>query len=81
VTALDIQALAGMNTSGTVFYKALCERTEALNMAAVAAAKHHDDARKIAADMENVRRSASRLESLVDRLDEYTRRIESSLSH
>jgi hypothetical protein len=70
-----------MNESASFFYKALRERTECLKDSAVAAAQHHEDARIIAVEMENVQHSARRLEALVDRLDEYTRRMEQDLSH
>jgi Biogenesis of lysosome-related organelles complex-1 subunit 2 len=81
VTTLDIRALAGMNESASFFYKALRERTESLKDSAVAATQHHKDAHIIAVEMENVQHSARRLEALVDRLDEYTRRMEQNLTH
>lgn len=79
VSNLDLNALAGMNDSATVFYRGLAERMEGVSNASQHAFSHADNARRVSHDMESVSAAAKRLEALVERLDEYTIQLESRL--
>lgn len=80
MAAIDIDTVAHMNASTSTFYEGMNERIGALVVAADKVQAHAADAKKFASDMTALLQKARRLEALVDRLNDYTRRQESALS-
>lgn len=81
MASIDLDALAGMNNSATVFYAGMNERTARLSDAAESVHCHAGDAQRVARDMKLILQKALRLEALVDKLDEYSQRQEAELSY
>lgn len=79
VSAIDINAVAGMNQSAKTFYAGMNERLGDLVGAAQTVQSHAADADKFASDMALLLQKAKRLEAVVDRLEEYTARQEAAL--
>lgn len=80
VAAIDLRATANMNDASKIFYAGMNERIKDLVSAADRVQDHAEDALRFSADMASLLQKARRLESLVDRLDEYTSKQEAALS-
>lgn len=81
VSAIDVGTLAAMNKSVEAFHAALQERVGTLLSSAHSAQRHADASRPLAHQMTTLLQKARHLEAIIDRLDEYTSKQETSLTH
>lgn len=81
VSAIDVGTLAAMNKSVEAFHAALQERVGTLLSSAHSAQRHADASRPLAHQMTTLLQKARHLEAIIDRLDEYTSKQETNLTH
>lgn len=80
LSSIDLSTMSAMNQSVEAFHAALHERVQTLLHSARSTQRHANASRPFSAQMATLLQKANQLESIIDRLDQYTAKQEASLS-